>query len=612
MGRLAQMATEERGDLAVLIVYTVVAGLLSLAVPLAAQALVNTVAANVLLQPLTVLAGLVLAGLLLAGVLQLLKLSLVERLQQRIFARTALRMAQRLLRVRGAAFHNEYAPELVNRFFDILTIQKSLSKLLLDGFAATLQAFVGLVLLGIYSPYLLGLDLFILLFVLFLVGVLGVGGLRTSIAESREKYRVAGWLEDLARCQTGLKMHGASDYLLTRADDAIIGYIRAREGHFRVNFRQALGSYIFQALASTAVLALGGWLVINRNLTLGQLVAAQIIVVSVLAALEKLVRQADQVFDLLTGLDKTGHVTDLPVEREGGLPLASAPGGVAVECHKVRFGYNEGQTVLTGLDLTLAPGERVSLVGASGAGKSTVAALLCGLEEPFHGTILVGGVEVREADLRDLRRVVSLAGYNNEIFDGTVAENIVVGREFVSPEDVRWAVEMAQLTDDISALPGGTQTPLVSGGQNLSRGQIQRLLLARAFAGRPSLLVFDEAFTGIDERTTLKILDSVFASDQGWGILNISHDAETVLRTDRVHVLMEGRIVESGVPRTLARKDGSAFAALFPHLRRRLENEAQSSTPPVPTVAPVWRRGRPVLPRRPDALVGVASAEETR
>ncbi|MES2461626.1 MAG: ATP-binding cassette domain-containing protein, partial [Armatimonadota bacterium] len=482
--RLVRLHAEERGDLMVLLTYTVVAGLMALAVPLAAQALVNIIAANVLLQPLVVLTLLVLVGMLCAGVLQLLKLSLVERLQQRVFARVALTMATRIVHMRSSALRGEYAPELVNRFFDVLTVQKSLAKLLLDGLTVSLQALVGLVLLGIYSPLLLGFDIFILLFAALIIFVLGWNGLRTSIEESREKYEVAGWLEELARCHTSMKMHGNGGYLLNRADSSVVSHVLARRDHFKVYWRQAAGSYIFQAIASAGVLAIGGWLVINRQLTLGQLVAAQIIVVSVLAALDKLVRQADQVFDLLTGLDKIGYVTDLPSERRGGdtLPLGSEMDGLSVVCRGVRFAYKPGDEVLTDLDLMLAPGDRVSLVGASGAGKSTLAMLLCGLEEPTHGTIEMGGVEVRALDLLSLRRAVTMVGYTNEIFGGTIEENIRVGRDYVGHEDIRWALEMAHLTDDIARMPGGTRTVLVSSGQNLSRGQLQRLLLARALA----------------------------------------------------------------------------------------------------------------------------------
>lgn len=577
--RLVRLLAEERDDMTALIAYTIVAGLLALAVPLAAQMLVNTIAANVLLQPLVVLTLLVFGGMALSGMVQLIKLALVERLQQRVFARAALQVADRLLRARASALRGEYAPELVNRFFDVLTIQKALAKLLVDGLTVTLQALVGLVLLGVYNPLLLGFDIFVLLFAALIVGVLGWNGLRTSIAESKEKYHVADWLEEIARCQTSLKLHGEANYLLSRADSDVVRYIKARGSHFKVTWRQAAGSYLFQALASAGVLAVGGWLVINRQITLGQLVAAQIIVVSVLAALDKLVRQSDQVFDLLTGLDKLGHVTDLETEREGGITLDNGTEGLSVVCRGVRFSYRPGDEILAGINLTLKPGERVSLVGASGAGKSTLAALFCGLEEPSHGTVELGGVEVRAADLASLRQAVTAVGYTNEIFAGTIEENVRVGRAYVSHTDVRRALEIAQLEDDIAKMPGGTSTPLVSGGGNLSRGQVQRLLIARAIAGRPRLLILDEAFTGIDERTATRILDAVFAPENPWTIIDISHEAEVVLRAGTVHVLENGRIVESGSPVELARREASAFASLFPQLSRRYARRVVSRRP---------------------------------
>ena len=564
--RLLRLAAEEKGELWVLLIYTMVAGLMALAVPLAAQALVNIIAANVLLQPLFVLTLLVLGGMLCAGLLQLAKLSLVERLQQRIFARIALRVADRLIHLRVSALRGQYAPELVNRFFDVLTVQKALSKLLIDGLTVSLQALVGLVLLGIYSPLLLGFDVFILLFAGFIVGILGWNGLRSSIAESKEKYHVADWLQELARCHISTKLFGQNEYLRGRTDKTVMDYLMARQAHFKVVWRQAAGSYLFQAIASAGVLAIGGWLVINRQLSLGQLVAAQIIVVSVLAALDKLVRQADQVFDLLAALDKLGYVTDLPNERTGGDPLGGkAHAGVGIDCRSVRFSYRPDTEILSGLDLHLAPGERVSLVGASGAGKSTIALLLCGLEEPSHGSVLVGGVDVRAADLPLLRQSVAMVGYSNEIFEGTIEENVRMGRD-LNHETVRQALEMAHVSGDIDRLPGGIHTDLAASGQNLSRGQIQRLLIARALAGRPGLLILDEAFTGIDERTALLILDAIYAPENPWTILDISHQAEVVMRSGTVHVLENGRIVETGTPAALARRKNGAFAALFPYL----------------------------------------------
>jgi ABC-type bacteriocin/lantibiotic exporter with double-glycine peptidase domain len=567
--RLVQMLSEDRGDLLALGVYTSLTGLLTLAIPLTAQFAVNTIAAGIFLQPLVVLTAAVLFALVFAGALRLLKLVLLERLQQRVFARVALRLAERLPHVRYAALVDEYAPQLANRFFDVVTIQKTLSKLLLDGPTAALQVLLGLTLMAFYSPYLLAFDLFLIVFIAFVVFVLGTGGLRSSIAESYRKYHVAEWLEELARCHRGFKLNGVHAFSVNRADALVLSYVKARRRHFRVLFRQAAGNYLFRAVASAGVLSIGGYLVIDRQMTLGQLVAAELVVIGVLEGLEKLIRMIETVYDLLTSVDKVGHVADLPVERAGGKPLPAGGAGAGVHCRGVRFSYRAGVEVLSDLNLKVQPGEHVSLVGESGAGKSTLASLLCGLQEPAHGVVQVNGMDVREASLESLRRVVALVSDTNEIFEGTVEENILLGRAHIPHHDVQWALDVTQLAEELTRLPDGMQTQLVSEGRNLSRGQVQRLLIARAIVGRPRLLLLDEAFTGIDEKDKLTILGELYAPERGWTIIDISHDPEVVSRSSVVHVLAGGRIAESGHILDLARRRGGLFASLFPTLGAR-------------------------------------------
>jgi ATP-binding cassette subfamily B protein len=568
--RFWSLLIADKHDLVVLFVYTVITGLVSLAVPLAAQALVNTIAAGIFLQPLIVLSLLVLAGLLFASVLRMLKFCLVENLQQRIFARITLLLSERIPSIKTSALNTEYMPELINRFFDVMTIQKSWAKLLLEGPAALLQVLIGLVLMAFYSPYLLAFDALIVLFVCFAVGVLGIGGLKSSIKESALKYRVAEWLEDMGRCQTSLKTNGSSEFLLRRSDGLVLNYLRARREHFSVLFRQAFGTYFFQAIASAGILAIGGWLVINRQLTLGQLVAAELIVLNVLSALEKLIRNCDTFYDLLTGLDKVGHISDLPLERRGGVELLNGAGGLSIECLRLHFSYHARAEILSGLNLSIEAGERASLVGASGAGKTTLASLICGLQEAQHGTVEVGGFDVRDLDLKSLRKHVGVVGDINEIFEGTIEENVRLGRPHVSHQDIRWALDTAQFSDELVHLPEGINTILVSGGRNLSRGQVQRLLIARAIAEHPRLLILDEAFTGIDEKTKLKIIKSLFAPENVWTVLDISHDAEVVMRSDQVYVLSEGQIHESGTPADLAWRSESEFSSLFPDLATQI------------------------------------------
>ena len=546
-GRLLQLFETERRDLVALLVYVALSGLLSLAVPLAAQALVNTIAAGVFLQPLVVLTLIVFGCLAIAGLLRLFKLSLLERMQKRVFARVALKLAARLPRVEHSALLSTYAPQLVNRFFDVLTIQKTLAKILIDAPAAVLQIAVGLLLMAFYSPYLLAFDLFIILFLIAEAWPFGVGGLQTSIRESYAKYGVAEWLEEIARCQVNFKTFAANAFPIKRADNLVMKYIAARKSHFNVIYRQAVAHFLFRAIASAGVLAIGGWLVINRQMTLGQLVAANLIVVSVLAAIDKLISLLESYYDLLTALDKVGHLTDLPVDADCGAQLLTRglnTGGVSVSTRGTRFSYQSQTEVLSNLNLEIAANERVSIVGRSGAGKSTLAALLCGLLEPSHGAILLDGKDVREIDLNNLHDAVALVGDSNEVFEGTIEENILLGRE-VAREQLQWALDAAQLGEDLGELPRGVKTEVISEGRNLSRGQIQRILIARAIVARPRLLILDEAFTGIDEGDKLEVLDELFDKRNSWTIINISHDPEVVTRTAKIFVLERGRIVET-------------------------------------------------------------------
>jgi ABC-type bacteriocin/lantibiotic exporter with double-glycine peptidase domain len=572
--RFGSLLHAERSDIYVVITYTFALVLFSLLVPLATQSLVNTIAAGLFIQPLVTLSLLVFGGLFLAGIMQMLQLSVVELIQQRVFATTALKISDVLARACAPSLRNEYTPELVNRFFDVLTVQKALSKIMVDGIGAAVQTILGLAILGFYNPSLLLLDLLLIVGLLSSTILFGSGGLRTSLKESKEKYAVADWLEDIARCSVSLKVHGNREYLEHRADKTIVRYLTERRAHFKVFMRQAGAFYFFQAFAQAVALAGGGWQVISGNLSLGQLVAAQIIIATVLAAMEKLVRQSDQFFDLLTGLDKVGHVTDIATERSGGSDLAfpAEPSGLDVNCRNIRFSYRENTPILDGLNMRLRNGERVSLVGASGAGKSTLGLLLCGLDEPSHGTIEFDNAEIRGLSLDSIRSHVSMIGYENELFDGTIEENIIVGRKGISPSDVSWALDIAQLQDDVANMPEGVLTKVISMGKNLSRGQIQRLLIARAVVGHPRLLILDEAFTGIDEKQTMTILDAIFDPSNTWTIIDISHDTEVIIRTEMVYVLADGVIKQQGAIMDLARDVQGEFATLFPILSRVIRN----------------------------------------
>ena len=563
--RLGQMIFEDRGDLLLIIVYTFFSGLLSLALPLATQIVVNTIAAGVFMQPLLLVSGAVCAALLFVALLRLLTLWMVEQIRQRTFTRVALRLAYRVPRVKHQLMSQQYLPELVNRFFDTITVQSAWFSFLLDAPAASLQVLVGMTLLAFYSPWLLIFDGIVIVFFLLEVFVFGFGGFRSRSAETTQRFLIAEWLEELARCELGIKTNGIPSYLMKHADKLLVEYIKLRRGHFTVLFRQQASLFFFQALASAGVLGIGGFLIINRQLTMGQLVSSLLIVNMILPGLERIVRNCQNVYELLSALGKIGYVEDLPLERKGGELLPDSNKGAAVNIKGLRFAYQEQRYVLKGIDLQLAAGERISLFGHNASGKTTLAKILCGLIDPSEGLVEINGIDVRDIELDSLRRQIALVSDANEIFPGNIFENVSLGRREISHADVMWALDMVRF-DEFNHLPNGLQTELGTAGRGLSRGQIQKLLLARTIVKRPQLIIFDEAFTAIEEKAKLEILDRIYAAEHKWTIIDISHDADCIMRSDRLVLMSEGKIVETGTPRELIKHVDGYLEELFPQL----------------------------------------------
>jgi putative ABC transport system ATP-binding protein len=545
--RLFSLLKVERRDIGVVVTFALWVGILSLATPIAVESLVNTVALGALLQPLVVLTLLLFACLAIAAGLRVMQAIAAEVIQRRIFARIVADLSYRLPRVRIDALDGQHGPELVNRFFDVMTVQKTSAVLLLDGVAVLLQTVIGLVILGFYHPALLGYDVLLLGAIAIVVFGLGRGGVRTSIAESYAKYAVADWLQEMVRHPNAFKIAGGYGYALDRTEHLTVDFFNARRRHFRIVLRQNVAALVLQAVASTILLGLGGWLVISGELTLGQLVAAELIVTVIVGSFTKLGKQLEAYYDLMSAIDKLGHLTDLPVERAEGVPLAETNQPARLRLHQVAFAYDAVRPILRDISLELQPGERVALVGPSGSGKSTIVDLLFGLRFPEHGYILIDGVDVRDVRLSDLRRVVSVVRGGDPI-EASIADNVSLGRTEVMPESVRETLQAVGLLDEMLALPEGLSTQLSTMGTPLSQGQLRRLMIARAIVTRPRLLVIDETIDAIDVEARDEVLKALFDPNAPWTLLVVSHSEELVDRCSRVIVLRDGATEETNCP----------------------------------------------------------------
>lgn len=535
----------DRNDMLLVLLYAVVTSIVGLSIPVTVQAMVNTVAFGAVIQPIIVLALLVFAALTIAALFRALQARVVETIQERVFARTALELSHRLPRVDASVRDHAHGPELVNRFFDVLTVQKAGATLLVDGSALALQTLVGMVVLAFYHPYLLAFDALLVLAMVFLFAGLGRGAAHTAIVESKTKYAVAAWLQETMRHSVLFKGTGGEEFARRRAYDLTQSYLGARRAHFRVLFRQIVGALALQVIFSSVLIAMGGFLVLQKQLTLGQLVAAELIVAGVLASFSKVGKQLESLYDILASFDKLGHLLDLPHEDEGSTSFPEGRRGPAsLEVKDVSFRYG-GRGVLDNASLVVRSGERVALLGPNGSGKSTLMNLVYGLRAPDSGVIEIDGETVHTLKVRSLREHVGMV-QGIEIFEGSILDNVIAGRPHITTADARGALEHVGLWDEIKGWRDGADTQLTSYGSRLSLGQARKLVLARAVVAKPRLLVLDESLDELDVRSRETVTRFLFDADRPWTVIVTTHDEATLRHCTRAVTLENGRFHEVG------------------------------------------------------------------
>lgn len=516
LARLWGLLRPERSDILVVVVFAFVVGLLTLAIPIATQSLIDAVAFGRLLQPVVVLTLMLLAFLAFSAAIRALEFYVIEILQCRLFARVTADLSFRLPRVRVENQDANYMPELVNRFFDIVTVQKVTAKLLLDGLTLILSSFIGMIVLALYHPWLLGFDIALLAVLAFAIFILGRGAVETSIKESKSKYVTAAWLQDVARCPLTFKYDGGGALALERADRLVSEYLLARRKHFRVLMRQIVFVLAIQAIASAVLLGVGGWLVIAGQLTLGQLVAAEMIVAVIVGSFAKLGGYMEIFYDLLAAVDKLGALLDLPIEHQGGMLYEFPLRPLGLRVHDAIYSRADDDAhTMERVDLEIVPGERVAVVGQA---SSVFFDLAFGLRSPTSGNLLIEGIDPRDIRPDFLRHRVALVR-GIEVFNGNVAENVHLGRPHVTSHAIRDALEQVGLLDSILRLPEGMETELTSGGAPLTENELRRLMLARALVGRPGLLMVDGALDTFADDEAVALMRTLCDPGQPWTLL---------------------------------------------------------------------------------------------
>ncbi|RMB62910.1 ATP-binding cassette domain-containing protein [Dokdonia sinensis] len=541
--RFVNMLELDRRDIRQILFYAIFAGLVALTLPLGIQAIINLIQGAQVSTSWIILVILVTIGVAFQGILQLMQVRILENIQQKIFTRSSFEFAYRFPKLKMSELHNYYPPELANRFFDTLTVQKGLSKILLDFPAAILQIVFGLILLSFYHPFFIIYGFLLVLLVYLVFKFTAKKGLETSLAESKNKYKVAHWLQEVARSLVSFKLSGRTSLALNRNNYLTESYLESREKHFKVLLLQLIQMIGFKVLVTAGLLLIGGLLVLNQQMNIGQFVAAEIIILLVISSVEKLITGLESFYDVLTSLEKIGQVVDKKMEAQGGSNPFEVRDDATIHIDHVSYATPETGNILKDINLDIYTKDRLLITGLSGSGKSTLLKLLSGVIEPTAGNIFINDFSFKGMHPNSYRSQIGQVLPEQSPFEGTILENISFGNSEITTERIFEVIQQVGLQPFIRAQVNGLQTILFPEGQQIPHTISKRILLARAIVHEPKILMLKDALEHFEANEARSIMNYLASPDRPWLLIVTSNNQDWEKVCTRHIILERGTII---------------------------------------------------------------------
>lgn len=544
----------EKKEVTAIYFYAILSGVIQLTLPLGIQTIINfsQAAAGTANLPVSIilLIFIVLIGILVSGILQVNQMKIVEKIEQSIFTRFSLDFANKIPKIDSKELNNDHLPELMNRFFEVINLQKGLSKILLDIPLAVIQIVFGLVLLSFYNSTFIILGLLLILLLYFIFNYTSKKGLIASYNESENKYEVASWLEEIARSYKTFKISSQNNFHLKRTDDLVKDYLVSKTKHFEILKFQYWSLIVFKLLISAMMLIIGAVLLINQQLNIGQFIAAEIVILLILSAVEKLILNLEVAYTILTGVEKLNVINDKKSEVQGQTSFVSNHNGIALEVQNLNLKFDENKPLLENISFNIPAGAKVCVMGDGGSGKSILLELIGGTLKNFEGVINVNTIPINNLNQKEYRKNIGIFYNEQDIFEGTLYENICMGNESITPADIMKHAEMLEIKEFISLLPEGLYTPLQPTGKGLSTIMAKKILLLRAIVHQPELLVLDEPFELAGAESSKKI--SKYLIDlPNTTCMIVSGYVPFAKRADLIIWLEKGQIKHIGKPETI-------------------------------------------------------------
>ncbi len=485
-----------------MLVYGLAISALTLSIPLSVQVLISTVVNAALLQPVLVLAAALLFLLLLSGLFLAIQYYLMELFERRFFSRIVSEVALRLIYAEPAYMARINRDELVNRYFDIMTVQKALPTLLTGALATLLQAMVGIAVTSFYHPVFVIYNGVVILCGYLVYRVFARGAKRSALEVSDAKYDAARWLEELARSNSFFKARRTVAYAIARTRDVRDAYVEQHRRHFRFTFSQIVGFLLLYAIASASLLGIGGWLVILGQLTIGQLVAAELIFSAIFYGLTRLGYYLELYYDLYAAMTKLLQLFQLEEETrriDDGVDDWSAE----IVFDQVHMPLQNGELFA---DIRLAPGSLTLFETRSSSQITALTDVLGRLQRPRSGRVLLGGFDIDDFDVQRLRDEVHVID-STTFPECTIAEFLDIAAPGLTRARMRALLDTVGLAADLPTGGDGLDRRLTHSGYPLSPAGVIKLKIAFALAARPRVLVLTPLFDMLSHEARVSTID---------------------------------------------------------------------------------------------------------
>jgi ABC-type bacteriocin/lantibiotic exporter with double-glycine peptidase domain len=530
-------------EISALYLLSILSGLIQLSLPLGIQAIINfaivATGRNQLPASMWVLIFLVVLGVLFTGMLKINQMKIVEKIQQKIFTRFSFEFSERIPKLNVKSIDQYHLPELVNRFFDIPTLQKSMAKLLLDIPTAVIQLCFGLILLAFYNSVFIVFGIILLVILYLILYISSPKGFEASLEESNYKYEIAGWIQEIARGIKTFKFFNSYNLHLEKTNHYLEGYLNSRNRHFQILKLQYWSLVVFKILITAAMLIVGGILLIRQDINLGQFIAAEIIILTIMNAVEKLIVSLETVYDLLTSIEKITKITEKPMDEDGSYAFVKKL-GIEIEAKNLCFGFHN-TPILNDISFHIQPGQKVAITGDGESGKTVLLRMLTGVFQDFEGSLSYNQIPINNYNLNSLRNHIGIYMQKQDIFSASLWENITLGNAKIKEQDVLETFKIVGLEQFFRSLNKGFDTHLEPTGKQLSASTVQKLLIARSFLNQPSLLLLDEPMKLIADDIKQSLQNYLFGL-KDVTIVFTTNDPALIAKCEMVIHLEKGQI----------------------------------------------------------------------